>query len=149
MSLSTGWALTLAAWCGFVALAYEVLWTRFYSFASQSRAQAFGALLGSYLLGLAIGAILSRVVQRKTPRDENRARLTIAVLLLFSGLLAFVVMPIASRCVAGVPFFSYPLRTLPLVIAASATLGLILPLLCELAVPANSESGARIATVYV
>jgi spermidine synthase len=149
MSLSVGWAMTVAAWCGFVALAYEVLWTRFYSFASQSRAQAFGALLAGYLLGLAVGALLSRLLQRKTPRDDKRARLTIAMLLLFSGLLAFVVMPIASRCIASVPFFSFPLRTLPFVIAASAALGLTLPLLCELAVPANSESGARIARVYV
>lgn len=149
MSLSPAWALTLAGWCGFAALAYEVLWTRFYNFASQSRAQAFGALLASYLLGLAVGAILSRVLQRKAPHDPNRSRLLIAVLLLSSAVVAFAVMPIASRCIVSVPFFWYPLRTLPFVILASAILGTILPLLCELAVPANSESGARIAAVYV
>ena len=41
---------------GFIALADEILWTRFYSYASGFLAEAFGALLG---LGLLVAASLA------------------------------------------------------------------------------------------
>ncbi|MEY4483485.1 MAG: hypothetical protein RL693_937, partial [Verrucomicrobiota bacterium] len=36
-------ALIWSALSGFLALAWEIVWSRFYNFASESRAEAFGA----------------------------------------------------------------------------------------------------------
>ena len=51
-------ALLLVALTGYLSLSYEILWVRLYNFTSGSRAWAFGALLGSYLIGLALGSLL-------------------------------------------------------------------------------------------
>ena len=58
-------ALLLAALSGFIALTYEIVWARVYSFATASRPVAFGLMLGSYLVGLAFGSLLSRHWQNR------------------------------------------------------------------------------------
>jgi hypothetical protein len=149
MMLPIGRALLIAAWSGFLALSYEVLWARFYSFASQSRTPAFGALLGSYLLGLSLGAIMARFWQLNAVGEVARTRHAIAIFLLGSSLLSFSVIPTAAWLVQFPSFASYPLRTLPLIAAASALLGTVLPFICSVAVAADRESGARIASIYI
>src|SRR5512138_2765552 len=88
-------ALLLAAASGFIALAYEILWTRLYGFASGSRAQAFGAMLGFYLLGLAVGSLLSRRWQRAGPQARSGV-LALARLVAVSNLVGFLIVPAAS-----------------------------------------------------
>jgi len=53
-------ALGLSFASGFVALSYEILWFRVYSFATAGRAWAFGIMLGAYLLGIAAGSAAAR-----------------------------------------------------------------------------------------
>ena len=47
-------ALALACLAGFVALSYEILWYRAYSFVSGGAAPAFALLLAMYLFGIAL-----------------------------------------------------------------------------------------------
>jgi len=51
--------LTLAATSGFVALTYEVLWTRMLSHALGSSLAAFSTMLASFLLGIGLGSLFS------------------------------------------------------------------------------------------
>lgn len=51
--------LTLAASSGFVALTYEVLWTRMLSHALGSSLAAFSTMLASFLLGIGLGSLFS------------------------------------------------------------------------------------------
>ena len=60
-------ALLVSGFSGFIALSYEIIWFRAYSFVSQSSPQAFGLLLGAYLLGLAVGSLISNGVLDRFP----------------------------------------------------------------------------------
>lgn len=51
--------LTLAVTSGFVALTYEVLWTRMLSHALGSSLAAFSTMLASFLLGIGLGSLFS------------------------------------------------------------------------------------------
>jgi predicted membrane-bound spermidine synthase len=52
--------LGASAATGFIALAYEILWYRVFSFVNASSPLTFGLLLGMYLAGLAVGALVAR-----------------------------------------------------------------------------------------
>jgi spermidine synthase len=143
MNLPFPLALVLAAVLGFIALAYEILWTRLCSFASGSRAQAFGAMLGFYLLGLALGSLWSRRWQRG---GQGRARwLVLARLMAISNATAFLVVPLASWLI----LLGSWVRMVPVVLVGATLLGTLLPLLCHLAIPPDERAGARMSYIYL
>ena len=149
-----------SALSGFLALAWEIVWSRLYDFASESRAEAFGAMLGSYLLGLAGGALWS---MRWHDDDDADSLRSLGLLILAANLIAFLVVPIASWIVVKVHDenwvyvgllgksinFAGWFWTLPLVALASALQGTILPLLCHVAIPPDHKAGARLSYVYL
>ena len=147
--------LAIAALSGFLALSWEILWARLYSYATQSRATAFGAMLGSYLIGLAFGSLLS---MRWQNRESHRSLRSLAWLIIGANGLAFLVVPAVSWLLVwlpehfwlphGIDFASWG-RTLPLVMAASALQGTILPLLCHVSIPADARAGQRLSLVYL
>lgn len=54
-------AACLLAFCtGFLSLSMEILWIRLFSFANQSRPQAFAFVLAVYLIGIALGALIGK-----------------------------------------------------------------------------------------
>ncbi len=66
-------AIGVSAVFGFIALSYEILWIRIYSFATEGEPQAFAFLLGAYLTGLAGGALLARgACHRPESRRDTR-----------------------------------------------------------------------------
>lgn len=134
-------ALVWSALSGFLALAWEIVWSRLYNFASASRAEAFGAMLGSYLLGLAIGSLLSRRWHDK----PDASRETVARWVVLANLAAFAVPPLASWMVVKVSWF----WTLPLVMVSGGLLGLVFPLVCHWAIPPDNRSGERLSRLYV
>jgi spermidine synthase len=144
MSIPFRLALLLGAATGFIALAHEIVWTRVYNFTSASSAQALGTMLGSYLLGLALGSLWSRRWQDSTASDKPRLR-ALALLLIYANIAAFLVVPAISWLVTLV---EWP-QTLPLVMASAALMGTVFPLLCHLAIPADSQSGARMSYLYL
>ncbi|MBP7948176.1 MAG: methyltransferase domain-containing protein [Verrucomicrobiales bacterium] len=152
--------LLLAALSGYVALSWEIVWARLYNYVTGSKAVAFGAMLGSYLLGLAIGSLLSMRWQKK----ESQASLRSLVLLMLSaGLLAFLVVPLASWLVVPLPAEKWVWLgeslgsvnlpgwafSLPLVAVAAALQGTVLPLLCHVAIAPDHRAGARLSYVYL
>lgn len=136
-------ALVLVTLTGYIALSYEILWVRLYSFVSGSRAWAFGALLGSYLLGLALGSLWSLRFQA-----SGRGHEELKALGGFVGLangLGFLVIPVVSWLVVWIPYG----WTFPIVVIAAAFLGAALPLICHFAIPPDEKAGARLSYLYL
>ena len=143
MRIPFGLAVVLAALAGFIALTYEILWARVYSFTSASRAVAFGTMLSSYLLGLALGSLLGRRWQRDPP-DPETDRLVLSRLFILSGIAAFAVVPIVSWGVVSVHWG----KTLPVVVVGAGLFGALLPVICHAAVLPDKHSGARVSYLY-
>ncbi len=136
-------ALVLATLTGYISLSYEILWVRLYSFVSGSRAWAFGALLGSYLIGLALGSLWSLRFQGSGKGQEE-----IRALSGFVGLangLGFLVVPLVSWLVVWIPYG----WTFPVVVLAASLLGAALPLICHFAIPPDEKAGARLSYLYL
>lgn len=152
--------LLLAALSGFIALSWEICWARLYNYVTGSRAPAFGAMLGSYLLGLAGGSLLSMKWHDDHHHDSLRS---LGLLMLAASILAYLVVPLASWIVVKLPDENWIYLkwcgasinlagwawTLPVVALASALQGTILPLLCHVAIPADEKAGARLSFVYL
>ena len=136
--------LLLAGLVGFIALVYEIVWARVYSFATASRAVAFGFMLGSYLLGLAIGSLVSRHWQKRGTQ-QSVALQSVARLMVTANVVAFLVVPLVSWTVV----VTHWVFTLPLVTVGATLLGTLLPLLCHAAIPPDENVGVRMSYVYI
>ncbi len=95
--------LLVAGVAGTIALSYEILWVRAYSFVTGGTASSFGVLLGAYLFGLAIGSLLSWFYCNEGRALAGRERLaTPAVLLVAASALGFLSVPaLAALAVRG------------------------------------------------
>lgn len=136
-------ALVLVTLTGYISLSYEILWVRLYSFVSGSRAWAFGALLGSYLVGLSLGSLWSLRFQASGKGHEELRALS-GFVGLANGL-GFLVIPVVSWLVVWIPYG----WTFPLVVMAAAFLGAALPLICHFAIPPDAKAGARLSYLYL
>ncbi|MBX7207217.1 MAG: methyltransferase domain-containing protein [Verrucomicrobiaceae bacterium] len=143
-------ALIWSALSGFLALAWEIVWSRLFNFASASRAEAFGVMLGSYLLGLALGSLWSRRWHDAAggPSGTGVAdaqRRTVARWIMAANGTAFLVAPLTSWAVIKVSW----LWALPMVMISGGLLGLVFPLVCHWAIPPDARSGQRLSQLYV
>ncbi|MFK7910104.1 MAG: spermidine synthase [Akkermansiaceae bacterium] len=136
-------ALFLVTLTGYISLSYEILWVRLYSFASGAKAWAFGALLGTYLIGLALGSLWSLRFQASGKGHEELRALS-GFVGLANGL-GFLVIPIVSWLVVFIHFG----WTFPIVVVAAAFLGAALPLICHFAIPPDEKAGARLSYLYL
>ncbi len=147
-------ALACTASCGFAALAYEIIWYRLLSFATGDTARVFASLLGSYLLGLALG---SRFVERYSERHQNQgpAVRLLGGLLFTSAILGFTVSPASAFTMRFLSPFSTSNVTGPayLVILLSICLGALFfgatfPLIAQVSVDPASRVGAALSFLY-
>jgi predicted membrane-bound spermidine synthase len=134
-------ALLWSALSGFLALSWEIIWSRVFNFASASRAPVFGYLLGSYLLGLALGSLFSPYLLKKT--GDLRSRLARWVLM--SSTLVFMVAPFTAIA-AAMGHWEYGFT---FVIAAGTLLGVAFPLLCHAAIPPSKDTGSQLSLFYL
>ena len=134
-------ALLWSAFSGFLALSWEIIWSRVFNFASASKAPVFGYMLGSYLLGLAIGSLLSPQTLKLT-RD---LRLKFGCWVLVSSVCAFMIAPLTA-IMAAQTHWEYGFV---LVIGAGTALGVTFPLLCQAAIPPNQDTGSRLSWLYL
>lgn len=140
-------ALALSAGAGFIALSYEIVWYRVFSYASGGSARAFPLLLGAYLLGLAGGSLGSRrLCTGGLSRRPDVQRAAAGGLVLGATLLGFLVAPLLSWLVVGVPHYGAGLW---LVVLAAGALGAVFPLLSHLAVAPTAGVGRRLAGLYL
>lgn len=134
-------ALLWSGISGFLALSWEIVWSRVFNFVSASLAPVFGFMLGSYLLGLAIGSLLSPRLLRKG--GELRPRLACWVLL--SNMASFLLVPLTAHAATHVSWeWGYGF-----VIGAGALIGLTFPLLCHAAIPPGQDTGSQLSRLYL
>jgi len=138
-------ALALVALTGFISLSYEICWVRLYSFVSESRAWVFGAMLGTYLIGLALGSLWSLRFQDAKDGSNPAHLRTLSLFVLAANALGFLLVPIVSWLVTFIPY----IVTLPLVALSAALLGATLPLICHFAIPPDDKAGARLSYLYL
>jgi spermidine synthase len=139
-------ALAIVGVSGFIALSYEILWYRAYSFVSASQAPAFALLLGAYLEGIAFGSLFARSACRKAAAENRKRTLgIIAALLAAANGMSFLVVPIVARSVG---FLHYK-ATLPLVALSAALMGAVFPLVTHISIAPDSRAGSRLSYLYL
>ena len=137
-------ALLIAAVAGFIALGYEIVWYRLFSFTTAGVAKSFAFLLGAYLAGIAGGShLVRRICQGKT---DSQALVQLLLATVFgANLLGFLVAPILFYLVMKV---SLMWTLLPIAVAAGC-LGAVFPILCHVSIPPDRTAGARTSYLYL
>ncbi len=147
-------ALGCASLCGFIALAYEILWYRLLSFAAGDTARVFASLLGSYLLGIAIGSrFIEQYCRTRNPVQTSIRRLS--VLIFISSFLSFMVAPCFALivkfstpdCKTCTPWISSLLMPL-LIFAGAALFGATFPLIADVSIEPTERAGLRFSYLY-
>lgn len=136
----------LAGVTGFVALAYEIVWYRLYSFASGGSAPCFAKLLAYYLLGIAYGSFAVRdECRKKLKNDIQRTLGAAAAVVMLGSIAAFLLGPVLGRLIA---YLDYNL-TFVLVSIAAALLGSAFPLVAHAAIDPIHGSGKHVSFLYM
>ena len=143
-----GMGIILAAATGFIALAYEIVWYRIYSFTSAGAAPCFAMLLAFYLIGIACGALVVHDLSRKKLRDDLPRTLRMAATVVAIGsIAAFLVGPAVSFLVSSVRL-PYHLTFL-LVSVAAGLLGSAFPIIAHAAIDPCSKAGRDLSYMYL
>jgi predicted membrane-bound spermidine synthase len=138
--------MLLAGVTGFIALAYEIIWYRLYSFASGGAAACFAGLLAFYLFGIACGSLMVYdACQRKMRNDVHRILQTCARVVVLGTIASFLLGPTLARSIVHVPY----VLTFGFVFIAAGLLGSAFPLLAEAAVGSGAGAGKRIGFLYL
>ncbi|HVN30318.1 MAG TPA: hypothetical protein VMT64_17595, partial [Candidatus Binataceae bacterium] len=139
-------AAVMVATAGFIALGYEILWYRLYSFWSGSNAKTFASLLGAYLTGLAVGGLFTHDLTTRpgSTADARHYLRVVGGFIMLANLLGFMVGPMMG---IAAQHDTAPLVTGFLVVAA-ALLGSAFPLICHVSVAADSHTGWDLSVLY-
>jgi spermidine synthase len=138
--------VALAGAIGFIALAYEIIWYRLYSFTSEGTASCFAQLLGFYLIGIAYGSLAVRDACRKKLGNDLSSTLWAAALVVILGTIAsYLLGPALAHAVVHVPYQP----TFVLVFIAAALLGSAFPLLAHAAIDPDKDAGKSISYLYL
>jgi spermidine synthase len=139
-------ALVVVGLTGFISLSYEILWYRAYSFVSGGAPATFGLLLGSFLLGLALGAFVGQLFCRERAATRSQSQLRrLGAFLVLADIAGFLVVP----TLAAVATRSHWVLTLPLVGVAAGLFGATLPLLSHFGIAPDVLVGARLSYLYL
>jgi spermidine synthase len=135
----------LAFATGFVALSYEILWFRLISFISGGSPNAFGLLLASFLLGIALGSLIAkRYCGNSTETNKQTLLMIPAWVSLGIAVLGFIFPPLGAEFVIH---WHYG-WLLVFIIFISALMGAILPILSHYALLPNAAVGRGISWIY-
>ncbi len=138
--------LILSCACGFLALSYEILWYRAYSFVSGGQASSFALLLAAYLEGIAFGSLLARAACRGPAMTARRTALgTLSTLMAAGSITSFLVVPAAARMVVVLHYKA----TLPMVALSAGLMGAVFPLISHVSVAADRRAGSRLSYLYL
>lgn len=136
--------LALAALGGLVSLSYEILLFRLVSFVTGGSATAFAAVLGAFLVGIAMG---SRDAGRLAERDPAAAPRQLLIALVVGAAAGFLLLPAVWLLAAD--------NRLILIAALVATgliarsWGMLLPYLTHVGIAADGEAGRRVSQLYL
>ncbi len=145
-------ALTVAFISGLTSLGYQVLWTRLLASGTGNTTYVFTVILGVFLIGLAIGALLFNHIR---PRITDPIRLLafaqiLVAALVMAGLVAVVVRPEelapgASLKTLEALILSATLVVLPVTVVLGLSFPAASALLSDDTRHAGSESGSLVA----
>lgn len=144
-------ALGCAAFSGFAALSYEIIWYRLLAFGLSDTAPAFALLLGAYLFGLALGSRRAERYSQKHNRED--AVRGLSAVMFASAMFAFAVGPVSACAVkftsTGRFRSEWPgLIMLLLVCAGASFFGATFPLLAHVSVNPAKRAGASLSYLY-
>lgn len=146
LKISFGIGMLLAGLGGFVALAYEIIWFRIYSFASGGSAFCFADLLGFYLFGIAYGSYaVHDMCKRKLKNDLARTLRVGATVVLLGTFAGFLLGPVVSLVV---PHMSWT-ASMVMVAVVAALLGAIFPMVSHAAIGPTEEAGKKLSYLYL
>ena len=138
--------MLLAGVTGFIALAYEIVWYRLYTFASGGTAACFAKLLAFYSVGIAYGSFAVRdACRKKLGNDVKRTLGVSSTVVLLGAVAAYLLGPVLGLWVVH---FNYELSYIFVFIAA-ALLGSAFPLFAHAAIDPAKDSGKSISLLYV
>jgi len=144
-------ALGCAAFSGFAALSYEIIWYRLLAFGSGDTAAAFASLLGAYLFGLALG---SRSVERYSQNhDRESAVRRLSTVMFASAMFAFAVGPLSALALKFTSPVSvgsrWPGSIISLLVCAGASFfGATFPLVAHVSVKPSERAGVLLSYLY-
>lgn len=139
-------AAIFAGITGFISLSYEILWFRVYSYSTGGSPVTFGLVLGVYLGGLAVGAdIAGKFCKRSNHLTLERQRRLLGTIALAANAAGFLVIP-AMAVSATIDSLVW-LGLLAVAVAAGAFGGL-LPLISNLGIAPDRESGEHLSFLY-
>mgnify|MGYP003948812963 FL=1 len=133
-------ALLLAFLTGAISLSQEIIWVRVLSFATASRPETFAHTLGSFLIGIAIGAM----VGRRICISKQDFIASAAWMLGISSFIFYFSLPIAAKMTSADQYWP----VLGMVCLTAAVAGGIFPLICQLSAVQGS-AGKTVSVVYL
>jgi len=143
----------VAALAGFIALGYEVVWYRVYSFLSESWPVVLTAFLGVYLAGIALGSFGAvRFLRGRAGETPWRKLRTIANLLVLASLAGYMVAPsiaFAAGSGRGHHRLLFALCIFPPGGLGAVLLGAIFPLVADVSVAPDTRAGGRLSYIYL
>lgn len=143
------WAgMILAGATGFIALAYEIIWYRLYSFTTGSTAKCFAEVLAFYLFGIAYGSLSVRsACQAKLGNDIRRTMAAGAEVIVLGGIASYLLGPALSLWMSHIPaLFSVAFAG---VFMAAALLGAAFPLLAHASIDPSQKVGKGVSLLYL
>jgi spermidine synthase len=130
---------------GFIALAYEIMWYRLFSWWSGSDARVFAFLLGAYLTGIAIGGLVAHdLTNRTAARDQRQYLRLIAWLVVLSNLIGFAAAPTMGLAAQYLSVSS----VMAIVAVGAAMLAATFPLISHVAIAGNDDAGYGVSLLY-
>ena len=133
-------ALLLALLTGAISLSQEIIWIRVLGFATASRPETFAHTLGSFLIGIAIGAMIGRRICVSKQDFISSA----AWMLGLSSFIFYFSLPLAAKLTSAVHYWP----VLGMVCLTAAIAGGIFPLICQLSAVQGS-AGKTVSMVYL
>ena len=143
--LSLPVAAILVGVAGFIALAYEIIWYRLFSFWSGSAARVFAFLLGSYLAGIAAGGLLAHdLTSRKLRYSKQQYLRLIAYFVVIANLGGFFAAP-----AMGLAAQYFSVSSVQVIVAlGAALLAAAFPLISHIAIAGDDGAGHGVSLLY-
>lgn len=145
-------ALLCASFSGFAALSYEIIWYRLMAFAVGDTAPTFATLLGSYLIGIALGSRFAEGYAERHPFDDAIRILPLTIL--GSAVASFSINPIFAWAVGLRWIVQSPggilvsLLFTALVCHSAMLFGALFPLIAHSAVGSRGTAGRSVSYLY-
>lgn len=137
-------ALFLSAITGYISLSQEILWFRAISYIMAGRPNVFAYLLGFFLFGIALGALLAK---RVCETGKNFVLPFITLMLILTGVCYDFSLPLCANVLTLSPDLGLGTCYLAVTVI-SLLLGSVFPVACHYGIDGKSSPGFSLSLVY-